>query len=273
MSQKIKSKSGGGQKLSPKVKAEMESGIGVDFSQVNIHTDQDAVQMNKELKAQAFTHGKDIYFNSGKYNPETSEGKRLLAHELTHVVQQSDKILPYRKKDSFNFGAVDNAVWKEQEFTDPDSQPWIKQINIRFTGKVKDGADNDTSTGTMEVIYHTNGHELANFTISISGGSVQVGRSDAGSFTVHRIEGWSYNSGTYSDLSDKVGPRNRYTKDLGPANMHLAVFYNRGEALHLGPINESSHGCVHVGPGDVIRMRQINYHSVIGRTKVKVSYS
>jgi hypothetical protein len=45
--------------------------------------------MTRELKAQAFTHGKDIYFNEGRYDPETISGKQLLAHELTHVVQQN----------------------------------------------------------------------------------------------------------------------------------------------------------------------------------------
>ncbi|MEL6812954.1 MAG: DUF4157 domain-containing protein [Bacteroidota bacterium] len=89
LSQKIKSKSGTGSKLSESARAEMESSFGRDFSDVSIHTDTDAVQMNKELGAKAFTHGKDVYFNSGNFNPETSEGKHLLAHELTHVVQQN----------------------------------------------------------------------------------------------------------------------------------------------------------------------------------------
>src|SRR5690606_1881665 len=55
---------------------------------VRIHTGADSVQMNRELGAQAFTHGRDIYFNEGKYNPSSPDGQRLLAHELTHVVQQ-----------------------------------------------------------------------------------------------------------------------------------------------------------------------------------------
>lgn len=66
----------------------MNTAFGVDFSQVRVHTDGTSVGMNKELGAQAFTHGKDIYFNSGRYNPDTSAGRHLLAHELTHVVQQ-----------------------------------------------------------------------------------------------------------------------------------------------------------------------------------------
>ncbi len=85
---KIQDKAGKGSALSQKTRAEMESAFGTDFSGVNIHTDEEAVAMNKNLHAQAFTHGKDIYFNSGKYNPENAAGKRLLAHELTHVVQQ-----------------------------------------------------------------------------------------------------------------------------------------------------------------------------------------
>ena len=92
LSQQLKSKTGRGRSLSKNTKGEMESSFGTDFSDVTIHTDTDAVKMNKELGAQAFTHGKDVYFNSGKYNPESSEGKRLLAHELTHVVQQNGSI-------------------------------------------------------------------------------------------------------------------------------------------------------------------------------------
>ncbi|PKV49123.1 uncharacterized protein DUF4157 [Aquimarina sp. MAR_2010_214] len=77
-----------GNKLSGDTKNEMESGFGADFSHVNIHTDSNAVQMSQELGAQAFTHGTDIYFNKGKYNPSSKDGKHLLAHELTHTIQQ-----------------------------------------------------------------------------------------------------------------------------------------------------------------------------------------
>jgi hypothetical protein len=60
-----------------------------DFSKVQIHTDNKSAQMNQELGVRAFTHGRDVYFGIGQYNPQSNEGKRLLAHELTHVVQQS----------------------------------------------------------------------------------------------------------------------------------------------------------------------------------------
>ncbi|MEZ4774821.1 MAG: L,D-transpeptidase [Bacteroidia bacterium] len=184
-------------------------------------------------------------------------------------------IQPYRNKSAFNFGKADGGGMVEDSFnkSDKEKKPWIQNITITFTGKKKDADGNDTWNGTVDVSYYPNAVALSGFSFAISGGSVQVGNTDAGTFTVHRIEGISYNSGKYSDLTDGVGPGKRYTKNLGPANMHFAVFYNGGEAIHLGPLGDSSHGCVHVDPGDAIKMRQINYHSVIGRTKVKVVYA
>lgn len=85
----LENNKGGGTNLPSNTQTEMQSAFGSDFSGVKVHTDSQSVQMNQELNAQAFTHGKDIYFNSGKYDPNSSGGKELLAHELTHVVQQN----------------------------------------------------------------------------------------------------------------------------------------------------------------------------------------
>ncbi len=81
--------SGKGSPLPAKTMAEMNHKFGLDFSHVRVHHDAAAATLCNELNAQAFTHGWDIYFNEGKYNPESEEGKHLLAHELTHVVQQN----------------------------------------------------------------------------------------------------------------------------------------------------------------------------------------
>ncbi len=80
---------GGGTPLPEDVRGYMEPRFGASFSGVRLHTDREAAQMNRELNAQAFTHGRDIYVGEGMYNPGSDAGKRLLAHELTHVVQQS----------------------------------------------------------------------------------------------------------------------------------------------------------------------------------------
>lgn len=84
----INSTKGRGNVLPKNVRNQMESSFGADFSNVRIHNDSHAAQMNKELHSQAFTHGSDIYFNEGKYDAKSSSGTRLLAHELTHTMQQ-----------------------------------------------------------------------------------------------------------------------------------------------------------------------------------------
>jgi len=82
---RLNSSKGGGSPLSDEVRSFMEPRFGADFSQVRVHTNPEAVQMNQELGAQAFTHGNNIYFGAGK-SPANSD---LTAHELTHVVQQA----------------------------------------------------------------------------------------------------------------------------------------------------------------------------------------
>jgi hypothetical protein len=85
---KLQNSKGGGSSLPDNVRTQMENGFKADFSGVRAHTDSSAVQMNKQLGAKAFTRGNDIYFNEGAYNPGADDGKHLLAHELTHVIQQ-----------------------------------------------------------------------------------------------------------------------------------------------------------------------------------------
>ena len=89
LSGQIKNAAGKGEPMPESTHERMSDAFGADFSNVKIHRDDAAVQMSRQLGAQAFTHGSDIYFNEGKYNPESHQGKRLLAHELTHVVQQN----------------------------------------------------------------------------------------------------------------------------------------------------------------------------------------
>src|SRR5690606_2066869 len=88
LSKSILSSKGRGPSMDRSTQTFMDNRFGVDFKEVKVHNDGDAAQMNRQLDAKAFTVGNDIYFNEGQYQPHSSEGKRLLAHELTHVVQQ-----------------------------------------------------------------------------------------------------------------------------------------------------------------------------------------
>ncbi|MBE0638629.1 MAG: DUF4157 domain-containing protein [Bacteroidales bacterium] len=78
----------------------MESRFGADFGNVKIHADNNASTLSHAINAKAFTHGSDIYFAKNQFSPETQTGKHLLAHELTHVVQQTFSSSPSISKKS-----------------------------------------------------------------------------------------------------------------------------------------------------------------------------
>ncbi|AXT55864.1 DUF4157 domain-containing protein [Aquimarina sp. AD1] len=131
---RLKSRKGKGVKLSRAVKTEMESGFGADFSAVNIHTDTEAVKLSEALGAQAFTHGNDIYFNDGKFNPNSKRGKHLLAHELTHTIQQKGKIKKNVQKH-----------WKKSQKHNVVSSKKVKvDIDLDFKGAVLNKSSNAT---------------------------------------------------------------------------------------------------------------------------------
>src|SRR5207302_7770675 len=80
--------SGAGAPLVGETRDFMESRMGADFSDVRVHTDAKASESARSVQAHAYTVGSDVVFQSGQYTPENDSGKRMLAHELTHVVQQ-----------------------------------------------------------------------------------------------------------------------------------------------------------------------------------------
>jgi hypothetical protein len=96
----LRTERGNGSPLPADVRSFMEPRFGADFSGVRVHTGHDASQLNRQLSAQAFTHGKDIYVGDGKFSPGSEGGRRLLAHELTHVVQQGAARTAGRPRES-----------------------------------------------------------------------------------------------------------------------------------------------------------------------------
>jgi len=106
----IEGSRGGGQSLDSGVQAQMGQALDADFSGVRVHTDAGADGLNRSLSAKAFTTGSDIYFRQGEYNPGSSSGRELLAHELTHVVQQNpDKVQTKPDDDGSQAGCTCGA--------------------------------------------------------------------------------------------------------------------------------------------------------------------
>lgn len=91
---------GGGQSLDTGLQQSMGQAMGADFSQVTIHTDNTSEQLNQSLQAKAFTTGNDVFFGKGEYNPSTQGGQELIAHELTHVVQQTGPAVQRQPQDT-----------------------------------------------------------------------------------------------------------------------------------------------------------------------------
>ena len=142
---KINSTKGSGSGMDSNTQNFMQSRFGTDFSGVKIHTGSDSIQMNRELNAKAFTVGSDIYFNEGQYQPNAESGKHLLAHELTHTVQQGEANCLQEKmiqRDLAVEPTISNPVlrvlttaqvqlainWNSIVLTDPDEVALIRDV-------------------------------------------------------------------------------------------------------------------------------------------------
>jgi hypothetical protein len=150
---KINATRGSGNNMDKGTKTFMESRFGADFSNVKIHTGNDAVQMSRELNAQAFTVGNDIYFNEGKYNPGSSGGKHLLAHELTHTVQQGNgdlnrkMIQRFESSERPQIGTLETIIAQARTFAENASttEGFVEQAGGSSVRTVAAGVSDATS--------------------------------------------------------------------------------------------------------------------------------
>ncbi len=88
LSRQIQTARGGGFALDKSISARMAPALGANLSRVRVHSDRHADMLSRSLNATAFTLGSDMFFSDGAYQPGSSQGRQLIAHELTHVVQQ-----------------------------------------------------------------------------------------------------------------------------------------------------------------------------------------
>jgi hypothetical protein len=174
---KLTNSEGKGNALPAKTIAEMNTSFGVDFGNVRVHNDNEAANMNQELQAQAFTHGRDIYFNEGKFDPDSSQGKFLLAHELTHVVQQgaSERESDVQKKDKepVKKSLLDQFAEKFPDSVEiikksPEAMTLIKEASdagVQFGGYAEEGPSKDAWPYTIgNTVYVPKGHKADKIT-------------------------------------------------------------------------------------------------------------
>lgn len=163
---RINSLRGGGQPLPETTKNYFEKKFGYDFSQVRVHTDSKSAETATSINAKAFTIGKDVVFSKGQYSPETHLGKLLLAHELTHVVQQSVGLKRELSREPLSkqiarkiriTGAhahqIMRVVWSPRDRPPScDAPPTaIQQVQHVQIGPVRNGVDNCVFTPLFRV--------------------------------------------------------------------------------------------------------------------------
>jgi hypothetical protein len=157
--QQLESSKGSGSKMDEGTKSEMEHHMGTDLSGVNIHTGSTASNMSENINAKAFTHGQDVYFKDGNYNPKSGEGKNLLAHELTHTVQQnSGKVQPKIQRQKNPKTPVEAIVY-ELELGEPDYIQGAAKVSYSMKMSVnlnQDYFENDKNGGFKEKVQDPN---------------------------------------------------------------------------------------------------------------------
>jgi hypothetical protein len=134
----------GGEPLDRGTRSFMENRFGYDFSEVNIHKDSLAASSAQSINALAYTSGHDIIFNRGQYSPGTTFGKKLLAHELTHVVQQNNSLQPKKiqRATLAQFRAdleavsADHATVITELFSSPSFIPLVNYLNACPAGTI-----------------------------------------------------------------------------------------------------------------------------------------
>ena len=154
-----------GQPMSESARASFEPHFGIDFSDVRIHTGAEANRLSQQLGAKAFTTGSDVFFREDAYQPESESGKRLLAHELTHVVQQkggqlhSDvqgqtetelarNLISKSPSDVIqrNDDLLDPEIWKDKSAIEGVSRSWKLRAIDKSVSKYNSAKDKDVDT-------------------------------------------------------------------------------------------------------------------------------
>ena len=145
----IQSARGGGQSLDANLQQLMGQAMGADFSGVKVHTDSQSDQLNKSIQAKAFTTGQDVFFRQGAYEPSSQGGQELIAHELTHVVQQ-------------NGGAVQRSPEIQREGDDPtvatktpeeEAIERDKKYKERFAQELRKMVKREIAEDEMDIIW------------------------------------------------------------------------------------------------------------------------
>jgi Domain of unknown function (DUF4157) len=207
----------GGQPLPETIKATMQPAFGSDLSGVRIHSDDGADRLSGRLRARAFTTGRDIFFRRGQYQPATRRGQELIAHELTHVMQQGG---------SDASGAIQCALGVELECSDLEIRP--KPFNAKKGDLIQGGymwkmIYEETSEGAAvaEFVLEPAAEHEGQFLSGVLGMSREAKRIWNNAFIEYKRNGVKYEVHSENNAGVKADPQ--LTMGLPLANIP-AVF-------------------------------------------------
>jgi hypothetical protein len=140
----INSARGGGQPLNAGLQQSMGEAMGADFSSVRVHTDAQSDQLNRSIQAKAFTTGQNVFFRQGAYQPGNRGGQELLAHELTHVMQQNGEAVSRKP--------LPQTQLSQHPSTEAPSTSGLSQMNFRDGSGVIQRVLSDEEVSILETI-------------------------------------------------------------------------------------------------------------------------
>lgn len=183
----IRAAKGSGAPLADSIRGPMESAFGADFSGVRVHSDARAADLNQRIQAKAFTTGSDVFFSPGQYQPGSRGGQELLAHELTHVVQQGAAGVARRRTKITRAPVEGGVIRRMDDDSDADafyakysfgsgSNPYAQEFNVDLEGA---GGEDDTRDYTYRAkqfrVAFARGTYEALFKAQFNGGQLRCG--------------------------------------------------------------------------------------------------
>ncbi len=205
-----------GQPLDSATRSYMEPRFGHDFSQVRVHTDERAAQSAQAVNALAYTVGRDVVFGAGQYAPGTTAGKGLLAHELTHTIQQSQGWATGMAKASSPQVSAPNDAYEQEAET--------QATQVMAGGTAHGSADEEATPPDLSCIATVGPGHLAGVDIPFAVNSVALSTQDK-----RRIAAFARDWSTQGSKDDVNV--DGYASQEGPHDFNWKLSCQRAEAV------------------------------------------
>jgi hypothetical protein len=195
----------GGNVLEEPVRRQMEGAFGADFSGVRVHTGSEASDISRSISARAFTVGSDIFFDGNSYQPDTASGRHLLAHELTHTVQQgSSRVQRAPATPAASVRRHSNPDQQIRRLTVANTK-WDKTKIVNVAQAGGSGTVAMFNDGSGEIVVKSN--QLVSAEVVVAGGLLEATSKKEKGYSVHAPEVRMATSGEIDTIRNVTGQK------------------------------------------------------------------